>query len=328
MKWIAKICTVMLMTSIILVACGPPATETPVDEVTLQLKWFHQSQFAGFYAAAQNGYYAEENLNVTILEGGSSVDFKEIVLSGEAQFGVAGGDELIVARSEGKPIQAVGTIYRRTPRVFVAKADSGINGPTDFVGQNIHVTSSGLPTLRAVMARVGISPDQYNTVSGPQDVELFASDEVPIWSVYLTGSIRVLEEAGFELNIIYPDDYGVHFYADTIFATDDFINENPDLVLRFLRASLRGWRWAVENPVEAGSLASEYKAELDPLIQITQMEASIPLVHTGEDQIGWMRDDVWEGMHQTLLEQGVIKKSVELDEVYSMEFLSTIYGEE
>ena len=267
-------------------------------------------------------------MTITFLEGGPTVDTRATVLDGKAHFGVAGADELIMDRSQGKPVLAIAIIYRRSPVVFVAEVDSGIHRPQDFKGLKILSGLNAIPTLHAMMARVGISQDEYSVETHPYDAELFAPDKYPVWGVYTTGSIGILQEAGYELNIVYPDDYGVHFYNDTIFATDEFVAANPDLVLRFLRASLRGWRWAVENPVEAGSLPSEYKAELDPTIQIAQMEASIPLVHTGEDQIGWMRDEVWEGMHQTLLEQGIIKKSVELGEVYSMEFLSTIYGEE
>ncbi len=325
MKKTARIAVALLIISVMFTACDSQEKKPPPDEVTVQLKWLHQAQFAGFYAADQNGYYAEENIAVHFITGGPTVDIQATVLEGTAQFGVAGADELIMGRAAGNPVHAIAVIYRRSPAVFVAAADSGISRPDDFVGQNILVSLSHIPTLHAMMARVGIGSDQYTVVTVPYDIELFASGEIPVWDVYLTGSIDIVRQAGYNLNIIYPDNYGVHFYNDTIFATDDFIAENPDLVLRFVRATLRGWRWAVENADEAGRLALEYDPTLNAAVQVAQMEASLPLIHTGEDQIGWMRAEIWQGMHDTLLEQGVLERPIDLSTVYTMQFLEKVY---
>jgi len=111
--------------------CGVVEDRTPPDEVAVQLKWQHQAQFAGFYAAEHNGYYAEEGLSITFIEGGPTDNNEEGVLNGTAQFGIAGADELIIARAGGKPVCAIATIYRRSPLAFVADADSGISCPPE-----------------------------------------------------------------------------------------------------------------------------------------------------------------------------------------------------
>lgn len=319
---------IILMVGLILVACEAQATEQPLEEVAVQLKWLHQSQFTGFYAADQFGYYEEEGINITFIEGGPTVDTRATVLNGEAQFGVAGADELIIDRASNMSVRAIATIYRKSPVVFVAAADSGITQPEDIAGKKVLTGLNAFPTLHAMMARAGISRDAYVVETGPFDVELFESGEFPVWGVYSTGSIRILQEAGHELNIIYPDDYGAHFYNDTIFGTDDFIAANSDLTLRFLRATLRGWRWAIENPDEAGALALEYNPELDVEIQIDQMKASVPLIHTGEDHIGWMQTEIWEDMYEILMEQGLLDEEFDIKEVYTMEFLERVYGGE
>ena len=90
---------------------------------------------------------------------------------------------------------------------------------------------------------------------------------------------------------------------------------------------MKGWRWAIENPDEAGVLALNYDSTLDAGLQVKQMLAGIPLIHTGEDQIGWMRAGVWQGMIDWLQMEGDLKGSVDLDEVYTIEFLQKIYGE-
>ncbi len=322
---IVKSLLLLIFTLPVLVSCRQLEAEPPLEEVIVQLKWLHQAQFAGFYAADQKGYYADEGISITFIEGGPTIDTRAPVLSGEAHFGVAGADELIVDRAAGRPLIAISTIYRRSPIVFVAAADSGILTPEDLVGKKILTGLNAFPTLRAMMTRLGISPDEYIVESHPFDVELFAPEEFPVWGVYTTGSIQILKDAGYELNLIYPGDYGVHFYNDTIFASEDFIDSNPDLVLRFLRATLRGWRWAIENPEEAAKLTLEYNSELDAEIQILQMEASVPLIHTGEGDIGCMQAEVWESMYQTLLDQGILETPYTISDAYTMDFVEQIY---
>ena len=319
------ILTVITVFVLLTLGCQSSGLVEPPDEVTVQLKWYHQAQFAGFYAADQHGYYAIEGLSVSFVEGGPEVDLANSVLDGTAQFSVAGADSLIVSRSEGKPISAIAVVFRRNPLVFFALAESNITGPQDFIGKRLHVTPFQQSVFTTMMDRVGVSSDQYTVVCC--ELEPIFSGDIDVSVAYLTNEILEARAAGYKLNIIYPDDYGVHTYADTIIASDDFITNRPDLVRRFLRATLKGWRWAIENPDEAAVLALHYDPALSPDLQKAQMLAGIPLIHTGEDQIGWMRPDVWQGMIGWLLEQGILTETVELDEVYTMEFLQQIYGE-
>jgi NitT/TauT family transport system substrate-binding protein len=322
-----KIPAFVLLTALLTIslsACGPKPTPA-LTPITVQLTWTHQAQFAGMYVADQNGYYAAEGLNVTFVEGGSQVDKLAPVLNGTAQFSIASADELILARSEGKPLRAIATIFRRSPIVFISLADKGITRPQDFVGKTISVPDNILLSLRAMMDMVGISPDQYKVVTLPSDLTMFASGDPPVWGVFTIGFVVVIQQAGYKLNMIYPDDYGVHFYADTLFTTDNLISTNPDLARRFLRATLKGWTYAVENPAEVPAIVQKYKPEADAKIELARMAASIPLINTGEDYIGWMNPDVWAGMEKTLRKQGIITAPLDVTQVYTMQFLEEIY---
>ena len=110
---------------------------------------------------------------------------------------------------------------------------------------------------------LGISSDQYTVVNLPSDVKMFLTGDVPVWSAYSTGMLISAQQEGVDLNIIYPDEYGVHFYGDTILSTDNMIKSDPDLVLRFLRATLKGWTYAIENPEKAASLVVKYAPAAD-----------------------------------------------------------------
>ena len=322
----AWICLAILAVAV--TGCATPASPPPPPTpIIVQLPWTHQAGSAGLYAADQKGDYAAEGLAVTMLEGGSGVDRIASVLDGTAQFGIGTAEELLLAKSVGKPVRAIATIFRRSPTVFVALADTGITRPQDFAGKTIRAETNILPSLHAITAWVGITPDQYNVVSLPSNLSLFANGDVPIWGVFVNSFVVSAQAAGYKLNLIYPDDYGVHFYADTLFTTDDLIATNPDLVLRFVRASLKGWTYAVENPEEVPAMVQMINPTADPKVQYDQMIATLPLVNTGEDHIGWMNPDVWAAMEATLREQNVITAPLDVTQVYTMQFLNEIYNQ-
>lgn len=303
----------------------PSLTRAPLTEVTVQLSWLHHAEFAGFYAAEQEGYFAEEGLQVSFVQGGPEVDFISPVADGSAQFGIAQPADLILARAAGKPLRSIAVIYRRSPIVFFALAGSGITRPQDFIGKTIRTSTTMDLTLQAMMSRAGIPPGQYETVYLPSDVAMFASGEVPVWGGFLNGLLLQVQREDHPIYIVYPDDYGIHFYADVLITTDELIAQSPDLVLRFTRAVLKGWTFAVENPATVGALVQKYAPQADAQLEIAKMTASLPLVNTGEDFIGWMRPEIWSGMEQTLREQGVLSAPLDVTQVYTLQFLEAIY---
>jgi len=121
---ILPVITVLVLLTL---GCQTKEPERPPDEVTVQLKWHHQAQFAGFYAADQNGYYTAEGLRVNFIEGGPEVDVHNSVLDGTAQFAVAAADTLIVSRSEGKPLGAIAAVFRLQGRLLFQSDRSDIN---------------------------------------------------------------------------------------------------------------------------------------------------------------------------------------------------------
>jgi NitT/TauT family transport system substrate-binding protein len=310
---------------ILVAAYTSPAQPPPLTPVTLQLSFTHQAQFAGFYVADQKGYYAQEGLTVTFIEGGTRISPWTRVVGGEAQFGVTSGDQLLLARAAGGRVQALATLYRRNPRVFIALAESGITRPQNFVGKKIAVNAGGSALLDAMMHRVGINRDQYTVIDSSPDLAKFYAGEEQVRSVFLNNEVLVARAAGYKLNIIYLDDYGIRFYADSLFASDDFISQNSDLVLRFTRASLKGWTFAVENPSAIGAMVAKYNPNANAALENAKMTASLPLINTGEDHIGWMKPEIWSGMEKTLREQGVLTKTLTLTNVYAMQFLKEIY---
>ncbi|MBU0511036.1 MAG: ABC transporter substrate-binding protein [Chloroflexi bacterium] len=312
----------------LLSACGPQEVRKPPDKLTLQLAWVHQASLAGFYLAQERGHYAQENIEVAFIEGGPGINALEQVVTGGADFGVGGPAGILLQRSREKPVVAIAAIQRRSPVVFVALADSGIERPADFLGRSMAAAG---PVeyelqLKAMLKKLCLDINQVEVVPHSYDLTRLREGKVDGTGLYLTGGLIRLRQAGCKVNLIWPGDYGVHMYGHTLITTDRMIAENPELVTRFLRATLRGWREAVEDTEAAVAATMKYAREKDSELQTKMMEASQPLIHTGEDRIGWMRAEAWQGMHQILLEQGILAGPVDLDKVYTMEFLQRIYG--
>jgi len=315
----------VLLTGGVLTACHTPSPGG--DKITVQLSWFHTVEFAGFYAAELQGYYAEENLTVRLLPGGFDVLPWEEVAEGEADFGVTGGDSLLIARSQGLPLEAIATIFRESPVVLVALAESGIETPWDMVGKRVGMTSPAMDNtndiqLLAMLQRLGIDRSQIEFVA-IEDYSLnsLTSGTMDVYSGFSTNEVVEARLKGVAVNQIFPQDYDVLIYPNVLFADEQMVEGQPELVERFVRATLRGYQYAIENPVEAAELALWYDETLDLEFQRASMEAEIPLIDTGDAPIGAMEGVVWQRTQDILVGSGFISSTVDLGTFYTNEFV-------
>jgi NitT/TauT family transport system substrate-binding protein len=306
----------------------------PLDEVTLQLKWTHRAQFAGFYMADDKGYYRDENIKVIFLEGGEDINNAQRVLSGMADFGVLSPELILINRSQEEPLLAIATIYRYSDVLFVSMSGSGIVKPSGMVGRTIAVKSEfgALMDLeiqfRVLMKKLGLDYSKCNIVDFDPTYETFNKRETDVTATYATGGLIKIRQDGYQVNTIWPSDYGIHFYSDTLTTTDRLIREKPDLVTRFLRASLKGWQDAIKDYEQAVSVTMKYVNDSDIELQTAMMEAQLPLIHTGEDRVGWMSPAIWQDMYNVLLDEGLLPSQFNVGDAYTMRFLESIYGAE
>ena len=324
-----KIKLLIISWIILLLAACAPETQPPPEPVTVQLKWVHQAQFAGFYAAEAQGYYADENIEVTFLPGGVGIDLAEGIINGEVDFSIIGADNLIVEYAGGAPLKAIATTYRINPFVLVSFADSGITSPYDFPGRTISLSKgSDEVQFMAMLHKLNLDPAEITLVDYAYDNTPFVNGEVDVTVSFAAGSLlRLQEQVGDRaIHLIWPGDYGITFYSDTIVAHEDLLASNPDLVYRFLKATLAGHRFALENSEAAIEATMQYAEEQDRQLQSDMLAASVPMIYTGKDQIGWMQPAVWESMQSILLDQDILTTPIEIDQVYSMEILEKIYN--
>ena len=290
-----------------------------VDNVSLRLKWLHQSQFAGYYAGVQAGFYQEEGINVTLLPGGAETPSIQIVAGGSEQFGVSGMSQLIEARAQGIPVVALATTYRKNPLVWFG-TDEGIQTPQDLVGKKVGLTVGSNSDLlfRAMLKKAGVDIKDVDIVPVKYDLALLLEGKVDMYEGYLTDQPIAAELKGYKTYILNPSDHGIYFYGDTLFTTEKVIQENPDLVERFVRASVKGWQFAYDNPEKAVDYVLLYSDQLNREQEMLGMAASLELIKPDDKSIGTIEKDVVKQMQDLLVGDGIIKSPVDLDElIYS-----------
>ena len=241
MKWWFVVATVLILFS---------TQAKAADEVILQLRWLHQFQFAGYYAAKEKGFYQDVGIDATIIAGEPGRIAIEEVLTGRAQYGVA-NHEVLLNRLRGKPVVALAAIFQHSPAVFMARQDSGIYSPHDLVGRRVmSIGGEADVGLIAMLRAVGIDPAQVEFLKSSFNVSDLIEGNTDLFNAYLTNEPYLMEQKGIPYTILNPTKYGVDFYSDILFTTEREIKKHPDRVERFREASLRGWLYAMEHPEE------------------------------------------------------------------------------
>jgi len=325
----------LLLATSLIAGCATDAAETAVPEssISVQLSWFGTIEFAGFYAAIEHGYYAQENLDVQLLEGGfddsgAYIDPVEKVLAGEADFGIFNADSLILARAAGNPVVALAAIYQRNPTVLFSLAEENIRTPQDLVGKRIGVSfGSDDIVFTALLHSQGVAASEVTMVPADPSLNALLAGEVDAQMGFVTNEPVLLRQQGYEVNLILPSDYGIDLYSNLIFTSEDLVEKDPDLVTRFLQATLHGYEEAMDDPDHAAQLSVQRNPELDLDGELASMQASLPLLRPAGSPPGMMTVESWQAAYQFMLDQGLLDQPIDIGEVYDLSFLNEIYSQ-
>jgi NitT/TauT family transport system substrate-binding protein len=312
------------LASVILLVLTVVATAARAeDAVTVRLKWFNQAQFAGFYVAQEKDYYKAEGLAVNIQPGGPDFPAVQMVTGGNEQFGVTGADQILIARSKGVPVVALAVIYRRNPFVLFSLAKSGIKTPADFVGKNVGVKIGGNEELiyRAVLSKAKIDKSKLTEIPVKFDITPLLTGTVDVWPGYLINEVLAAKEKGFDVNIVYPADYDIDLYADTLFTTEAMIKDKPDTVGKFIVATLKGWESAMAVPEEAAKITVKFGDKLTYDHELAMMKASIPLLKPDSKPVGYMDQAAWASAQDLLVNAGFQRAPVDLSKAFTTKFM-------
>jgi NitT/TauT family transport system substrate-binding protein len=233
------------------------------DKVRLQIKWVPQAQFAGYFVAQDKGYYAAENLDVTIIPGGPDIVTEQQVANGQAEFGVDWVASFLAFRDKGLPLIDVAQIYQSSGLTLVSKKSANIVSPEDLKGKNVGVWYGGNEfEFLALMDKLGYDPDKdLNVIKQGFTMDPFLAGQMDAASAMTYNEYQIVLESGVnanDLNVIRYNDQGVGMLEDNLFTTTEIANTRTDLVKRFVRASIRGWQDAVVNQADAVNIIMKY----------------------------------------------------------------------
>jgi NitT/TauT family transport system substrate-binding protein len=316
-------CHRALASVILLVSTALGATARAEDAVTVRLKWFNQAQFAGFYVAQEKDYYKAAGLAVNVQPGGPDFPAVQMVTGGNEQFGVTGADQILIARSKGVPVVAVAVIYRRNPFVLFSLAKSGIKTPSDFVGKKVGVKIGGNEELiyRAILSTAKIDKSKLTEIPVKFDITPLLAGTIDVWPGYLINEVLAAKEKGFDVNIVYPSDYGIDLYADTLFTTEAMIKDKPDTVGKFVASTLKGWGSAIAAPEEAAKITVKFGDKLTYDHELAMMKASIPLLKPDSKPVGYMDEAAWVSAQDLLVGAGFQKARIDLSKAFTTTFM-------
>lgn len=297
-------------------------------DLCVQLKWYHQSQFAGFYLAKEEGLYKSLGLDVRFFEGGPDIDWQKRMKDINCPVGITNAYEVVIAKSRGVPVKAIAAVAQVSPVVWFALEESGIKGPRQFHGKKIALVPTGKIHFMGMLEKVGVRLDEVKIMPFSVDMSPMYRGEVDVWSGYHTNLVTKAEQEGYDVNIIHPLNYGIQIYDDVIYAREDLINKSPVIVREFLRASLKGWMNAIKHPERAITHTLKYTRNENREHEMRLFQRTMPYVHTGEVLIGWMEKSIWDEICFLTEKVGLINSRIASEEVYTDTFLHDIYPEE
>ncbi|MEO6405483.1 MAG: ABC transporter substrate-binding protein [Ferruginibacter sp.] len=220
------------------------------QDIKVQLKWWHQFQFAGFYAAELKGFYKAEGLNVKLIPGNAMTSQVSEIMNGHADFAV-GGSDVLLDYMDGKPLQVIGVIFQHSPYVLISLKKNNIYTPADLIGKKIMLSDKqGWVQLKAVLNKQGIDTNQIKVVPHTWNNNDLINGNVDAMTGYSSVEVEQLEEKGIEVNTIKPSAFGVDFYGDVIFALRKTVRKKEKITNKFSSATFKGWEYAMAHPHE------------------------------------------------------------------------------
>jgi NitT/TauT family transport system substrate-binding protein len=299
-----------------------------LTKVTYGTNWYAQAEHGGFYQAVATGIYKAHGLDVTIKMGGPQVNGTQLLMGGAIDFFMGYASDAVKAIEEGIPKVTVAAIFQKDPQILIAHPESGVKTLADLKGKPIFISSAANVTYWPFLkAKYGFTDDQkrpYNFNPGP-----FLADKNSSQQGYLSSEPLAIEkEGGFKPIVLLLADSGYDPYSTTIETKRELVEKNPDLVQRFVDASIKGWYSYLDGDPKPGN---ELIKKANPEMTDEQLAYSIEkmkeygIVNSGEAKtkgIGSMTDERWKSFFDTMAAASVFKKDTDYKQAYTTQFVN------
>ncbi|NTV09564.1 MAG: diguanylate cyclase [Zoogloea sp.] len=283
-----------------------------LSPVTLQLKWTHAFQFAGYYAALEQGYYRDAGLDVRIMEAQPESDVVGRVVSGQADFGV-GSSSLLMARKAGQPVVVLAVVFQHSPLVLISRKQHDLQSIHDLAGRRMMIEPYS-DELLAYLKQEGVPLAGITQVPHTFRPEDLIAGKVDAMSAYATNETYYLQKAGIPYMMFSPRSVGIDFYGDNLFTSEQKIRSHPEQVRAFREASLRGWQYAMAHPAEiAGLIYSKYSQAHPLAFYLFEAKQMVPLIRQDLVELGYMSPGRWQHIADTYADLGMLPRDFSFD---------------
>lgn len=304
-----------------------PSPGSELRKITFGTNWYAQAEHGGFYQAVATGLYHDYGLEVTIKMGGPQVNGTQLLMGGAIDFFMGYTADAIKAVEAGIPKKTVAAIFQKDPQILAVHPDQGVQSLADLKGKPIYVSASASITYWPfLVAKYGFTDAMkrpYNFNPGP-----FLADKSSAQQGYLSSEpLAIRKEGGFEPVVFLLADSGYDPYACNIETRNDVIEKDPDLVQRFVDASIKGWYSYFEDPTPANALIQKDNPEMtdEQLAYGLEKMQEYGIVISGEAEqqgIGAMTDARWQSFFNTLAIAGVYKPETDFKQAYTLAFVN------
>ena len=302
--------------------CNRASTGNGLTKVTLQADWYPQPEHGGFYTALAKGYYRDEGLDLSIQPGGPYVSYEQQVASGAAQFGMGSSDQVLEGIAEGQPLVAVAATMQRDPQGIMVRKDSPIHSFADLDGHTIAI-KTGSTWFEFVVKRFQLN--HVHEIPAMMNVANFVANPDYIQQAFATSEPFFAHQAGIETRILLTSDAGYSPYR-VMFATAPYLQQHPEIVAKFVRASVKGWKDYLNDPGPAHATIAKLNPALNPeWMHFSWQQLRDGHFVAGDDptgaSIGQMEAGRWTTMYGQLVDLKVISKSFDPATAYTLRFL-------
>jgi len=309
----SKALLLAFVVSVASLAGSSAALAKDLVDVTFSLDFIPLGRHAPWYVAKAKGFYEEEGLNVEIIASKGTAKVIQAVESGLADIGFADVPGVVMARAGGSTLKMLAVNYQKAPfAIFTLDPGANVTSAEQLEGLTLGSGAGSFTpkVIRGFMQQKGLDPDKLNitNVAPPARAGMLLSGKVPAIEFFVMaepGLSRGAAKDGKALTTYLLGNHGLELYANGIAATEAYINENPEVLRKFIRAALRGWQYTLRNPEEAAELQRQYVEGLDPEIIAAEIEVLKTLAITDDTKangLGWFDPEKIAASRQFVLE--------------------------
>lgn len=299
--------------------------EPSLEKVTVVLDWTPNTNHTGLYVAQQQGYFKEQGLDVEIIQPGDA-GADQLIASGKADFGVSYQEGITQARVQGVPLVSIAAIIQHNTSGFASPKDKNIASPKDFEGKTYG--GWGSPIEKAVIETI-MKADQADVskmeIINAGDADFFTMTEKDVdfaWIYYGWTGVEA-ELRGKDINMVYLTDYSdkLDYYTPVLATNEKMIEEQPEIVEKFVAGAAQGYEFAIDKPEEAANILLTAEPDLAQDLVINSQKWLADKYQDDAPQWGVQKLDIWKNYAEWMTENGVLEGEFDPEKAFTNDFL-------